>query len=419
MISAAQWNRNVAPLNSGKWRAPAGGITMAQTPFGRCLSAERGSAWRHPWFTELVWVGEQSRWVAGVRPGFVNGQCPVYRQRVADLVDSNRWGFGVNPLSGKPYFSSWIFAHKQEEWATRYVDTPLYAKPAIDLSWRNVGFDGPGSVVPDFFKKLGVQSAPAGLEADLMAGTYDVSKNTPAAGNRLLRASEIVLHQPRTALTAQVAATPTGMRQYLGMQNAPAGDVLRVFAKSSTTASGATGIDPVSLLFEEDSWDEVTIATVYLLSPPDAPLGSEPDLGWMPFVRHGLFWNLLWMQPGLQELSVVTEDFVVPLPGIGGMLVYAFAASAINDVLQAAWNMVIAHSLKGTFWTVTGGGSSANFPEVSSTLLSASREDFDGLDKDLRLSAERVAAANAIKAARLDPVFPYRARAFDLTLLEA
>jgi hypothetical protein len=422
MIDAPTWNRTVGPVRGNRWRAGTR-VNVVRTPVGQCLTLAPKKEWRHPWFTQAVWVGSESKWVATVQPGFVNGICPVYRQAFLSLAQSQANGFGINPLSGEFYFSSPIFNKSTGQVAaqTEIFNVPLYAQPAMELGFRNVGFDGPGSVVPDFFKRLGVQDAPKGLEEDLLNGTLDLSKQAPQRGNRLLRACDIVLHQPRTALTSTWTLGELGqVTQELGMRSALPSERLKIYTTPEfRDGSLATGIDPAARFFEEATWDETLVSTVFLVSPPDTEPYSEPDVTWQPFVRHSLFWNLLYAQPGLEPVASSNVQFLPPLPGVSGLLIGSYVAASLNDLSQQAWNAILAHSLSGSFWTVTAGGSTAEFPEAVSANGNDGSKGIDGLNKDARLAAERLAAQMAIRAARLDPVFPYKARRFDISLLAA
>jgi hypothetical protein len=237
-----------------------------------------------------------------------------------------------------------------------------------------------------------------------------------------------VLHQPRPALTSQITLEPgiatgiSNVTQTLGLRSAAPGDRLKVYASSQYEALAAirTGIDPLLGDYEEPTFDELLIATVYLLSPPNKPLRSAPDATWIPYVRHGLFWNLNYATPPFRIAGVgnAVGDLLAPVKFLGGgaaAIVISFLTASINDAYNQALNILTAHSMAGSFWTATGGGSSSEFPEV---VAGDDDAGSTGLDKDGRLQAKRNAAAKALKSARLDPAFPYRAMPFPEAFLE-
>jgi hypothetical protein len=43
---------------------------------------------------------------------------------------------------------------------------------------------------------------------------------------------------------------------------------------------------------DDPQFDELHIATVWIVSPPDADAGAQPDHTWMAYPEHFVFWNL-------------------------------------------------------------------------------------------------------------------------------
>jgi hypothetical protein len=238
------------------------------------------------------------------------------------------------------------------------------------------------------------------------------------------------VHQPRLALTSTIELHPEGLAtgvsnvtQTLGLRSAPGGDRLKVFATSLWQDVNTTApIDPLAGLYEEATWDERLVATVYLLSPPDAAPGSEPDEKWVPYVKHELFWNLTYLakndlqSPQLDNAVGKLLAVVNVLGGGSGGLAVNFATASLNDLTQQALNLLSATSMAGTWWTSTGGGASSEFPVTESAQDAASAKF--GWNKAARLQAQRIAAAKALKAARLDPAFPFRGVEFPISLLD-
>ena len=395
------------------------GITIQRAMEGQVISrADAGKPWRHPWFVRPAWSARAQRWIATVKPGFVNGRAPIWRTTVKEQAAA-QVANGINPLTGKPFFSDPVFAQPKTTPATeRTIDIPLTLSPAIPLVFRALGFDGASDeAVPAYFVRLGAAQHPQ-LNLDAIAGG-DLSSLTPDVPQnlRLLRAADVWVHQPRFALTSDItfpAGLVTGAgiaTQTLGLRSAVPGDKLRVMTGKLTPPPG---IDPTRFDFEDVPWDELLIATVFLLSPPHTPSGSAPDASWLPFVRHGLFWNLNYV-PATPAFSPAdpTIPFLPPLAAGAAQLVTNYLIASINDLTQQALNLVTAHDLSGTFYTPTGGGHDATFPEEPI----APAQGRTGLDKAGRLAARAVAARRAAKAAKLDPDFPFTAVLFDPALL--
>lgn len=395
-----------------------GGGARVTQGIGRQSFTARGSGgkWRHPWFTALR--HEQGQWTATVKPGFVNGQCPIVRttalEQGADAKD-----FGTNPLTGKKYFSDPVFNGGQTvEPKLVRVDVPLYLSPRLTMSWRPLGWDGPpGSQVPEFFANLGAGSQP---RIDLSAPEVNLDLlPQPPEGLRLLRVCDVVLHQPRLALTSTLNVLPgllTGgfaAQQTLSLLAPPAGDSLRLF---SGVFQPPVEIDPTAFDFTEQPFDERLVARCYLLSPPKTPQLSEPDATWTPYVQHFLFWNLEYQTPSFQQVPGDDNiQFIPPLAGGVAQIVINSITSQLNDATQRAFNQIVARSMAGTHWTATGGGHSSVFPEPETASAAGRR----GLAHATNLRERSLAADLARRATRLNPAFPYEARGASTTLFSS
>ena len=404
----------------------APGVTLSENSLARTISAGRSRRWRHPWFTEAVWLPQKGAWVAFVLAGFVNGIAPVVRVSVADLREARGTFFGqlVDAKAGAAEIEqlAWLAIPKdgQSTADATLADVPLYLRPPIGLnSWRKVGYGGEGSV-PLFFRDRGVGKPPATEPGTAQA--------RPPAGNRLLCACDVFLEQPRAALSASLELNPAGavagtslVSQTLRMQEKAAGARVRlqsgefsVFEQSQLNFRGAGSLVAD---FEEQTTDRIKVSTVWMLSPPDAPVESQPDATWQPFAQHNLFWNLSWSQPLLRR-AVLSSDIFSPLLGtlsvLGGGVGFVWASSVaagINDSVQGAYNILRAMSLEGTFWTPTGGGSTSAWPET------AVPEVKPGIDKAATAAARALAARQTKINRRLDPPFPFEGLKFNRSLL--
>jgi hypothetical protein len=233
------------------------------------------------------------------------------------------------------------------------------------------------------------------------------------------------LHQPRLALTSQISIEPglaigqTHVQQLLSVASEVPGDTLRVLAGTYLPPEQA-GIDPLTGDYTEPPYDELRIATVYLLSPPDAAPHSEPDGKWEAYVAHGLFWNLSY-QPGIFRAPAVDPGigFIPPLAGGAAQIVINYLTSAISDILQDAENLVMGASLAGTWSAPTGGGHRADFPPSNPSIGSESATGTTGLDKAGQLAAQAKAKQRAQANGALDPDYPFFAMPFRPELLSA
>ncbi len=377
------------------------GARLVRNPTGQAVSMQ-GADWHHPWFTKAYFWPSQNEWVAVVRPGFVNGRCPSVLTTADRMKATPTFLAPITAWDGAADIAQ--AARLAEE--TEKVDgktklyVPLYRNPLLSLPYRELGLDAP---IPLYFVRRGVVEM-----------------------NRRVVSSDIVLHQPRTALTSQIdfpvdyILGTSIVTQTLSERTPAPNDSLKIISTAQFDPVQNNNYDPGTgdwmRSYEEQTWDETLIATVYLVSPPGAK--GNPDGSWMPFVAHKLFWNLNWSQPRLQpppNMSVpgaLTASFSVLAGGVGQLLIGSIMGS-INDMMNAAANIVSANSLAGNFWTPTGGGADAVFPDPPEDTT-----DTFGFDKTARSKAKR---AKAIKAGalidKLDPAFPHNAIAFPISLL--
>ena len=192
---------------------------LAGLAAGQALALSRVGGSTHPWQTTPGFSTELG-WFALVEPGFVNEECPTVRTNIEEQAQTER-DFGKNPLTGKGYFTADVFSQPAHVVNRKIIDVPLYLAPAIALSFRAIGFDGPaGSAVPLYFKDRGAADAPK--EADPLAEDAGFSAvNETPRGLRLLRVCDLILHQPRLALTSTITIAPTAATRLAGSPFAP------------------------------------------------------------------------------------------------------------------------------------------------------------------------------------------------------
>ena len=407
---------------------------LTQSSLGRSISlSPRRDGWQHPWFTVPMWLPKTKKWSARVLAGCVNGVSPMVRVTAGELRDARGTFYGqlVDANTGAAEIKQLALLAIGDGLDAGTPDNaqlviPLCQNPPIGLnSWRAIGWDGAGRV-PQFFLDRGVNRPSAAIRAASDGGQISGNDVMPPKGNRLLRACDIIVHQPRVGLTSQMTygeplATGDSVAQQILTVVPPADkDFLKINIGTFDQAlqNGMNYSGGTSLLnnYEEKTWDEILVSTVYVMSPPDAALDSEPDETWQAFVRHGLFWNLSWAQPDFHP-PISTSPFgalvaiAAHLGSGAGSFAVNYIAASIDDMNQAAVNLLTASSMAGSFWTSTGGGTTSAYPAVPAAKVSP------GLDKAATAAAKARAAAAAKRRQQLDPDFPYEGIKFNRSLL--
>lgn len=346
--------------------------------------------WVHPWRVEMNWTRRAGRgeWQATIEPGFVNGR-PAYIDMPAEFFqEAVRTGarpqdFGINPLTGRPYFEAWVFQHASAAPAAARVvgdgiPVRLTADPAPWVSvtrWRNpiasagVRATPEGSVVtlpgegyPPYFAELGVVPADRG-GADVLSATTARARRDPAR-TRQLRAAEIILSVPRpgTRLEYEVQSPLTSpaavqlstafVTDYFNRQQGRARvrAALRFIPPGESTIAGTfstllNGGDP--------QFDELHLATVWMVSPAGMSAEAQPDEAWEPVIQHRVWWNVNYAPRNIprteKEGPVV---FLLPLAFGSAQGIINGILSSINGALNEAISY-LRTSADGTgrFWS--------------------------------------------------------------------
>ncbi len=406
---------------------PSATTRLSENALGRTLSATRRGPWRHPWFTEPMWSPKSKTWTCVVKSGFVNGHSPVVSTTAGALRESRGAFYGqiVDARSGAAEIAQAArLASSTDDYAgmddgTR-IDVPLYQRPPIGLhAWRRVARPSL------YFQQRGAKPPPPS-EINSMTGQVKIVQ--PEKGARVLRACDVIVNQPRTALSSSMNITAAGavtgmgfVNQTLTMRGPSAGEKLRIqtgsFSELQEMDNQYKQATQLVDNYEEATWDRIKIATVYLLSPADTSEEAPVDETWTAFVQHAQFWNLAWYQPALQDVVTNTDIFrpvlgmLSVLGGGAGFLWASSVASSINDATQGAYNLLKASSLAGTFWTLTGGGSTSAWHKPTP------QKPKPGMDKVANAIARARYEATVRKAEQLDPPFPYEGAKFNTALL--
>jgi hypothetical protein len=310
-------------------------IRAVQSLHGTVMSRDlENDEWRHPWHTQVRWDGQA--FVAQVNPGFVNGNAPY--------ASDYRGGAAV-PLTGDP-----------EE---------RYKLPEMRLAWRKVGgdadeLDGFDEPIPEFFKFQGVEERrPSKLQAIFEGGSYNIPTEYPT--ERYLRASEVVLRQPRQSLWWEVEALSplisSASVKWTPIIKAPPSKDSKVLVLPRIM--NIEDLPPEVRLLRalkdgalDNGFDQEMIATVYALSPPKKGKGQPPNQDWKIYVQHHLFWNMMhWTHVNVEPVSnnitlAVPLAFGMAQPLINGLL------APVNDFFSEALAFASNNTVESGFWSI-------------------------------------------------------------------
>ncbi|PAW63359.1 MAG: hypothetical protein B9S36_04955, partial [Verrucomicrobiia bacterium Tous-C2TDCM] len=229
-------------------------------------------------------------------------------------------------------------------WLTENPQMPLRQWRAIgtDASPESVSVSGFETIVesfepvPEFFRSLG-----AGEDG------------------RLLRATEIVLHQDRLTtgtnwtFGAGVDGTVAQFNVTYGLQP---GSRERAYLRTTSRHEPPAPPDPMDRLMgrsEDEGFDALHLATVYLLSPEDMSAGSNPGPDWTPYVKHRVFWNLVHavrFDPPVGRTENITL-FTGLAGGVADGIINQLLAEN-NDKSAAASEFLANRTVEGRFWSI-------------------------------------------------------------------
>jgi hypothetical protein len=326
----------------------------------------------HPWQIRPLWhkdnKAKYGEWRGVISAGLVNclpayvkmkyGEAPqqakarIILQAIEDLAKKKSTG-----ENGKETKST---IPKPDELVKIYLDE----NAEIKFHWRKIGSDGsPDSVsgnsnsggitgvfekVPDFFKRLGVADA----------NTKILDK--PAETQRLLRACDIVLNQPRVGLvnTSDIssAAIDTTLVSINPAFSLPSDrePFLTALAKFTTPEPKNPKFD--DLIFQrfiDSPVDQFHLSTVYLLSPV-LPLLDKDDLsGWQCYFKYNCHHNLVHAAQQIENrVEFKPLSLIVPLAGGVAQPVINYILAEANFFAQAALDFYQQRKLNGKFYAI-------------------------------------------------------------------
>lgn len=284
------------------------------------------SDWDHPWKLQPRWVEDDNgngKWSVTITPGFVNG---------------------ANVVIGS-------------------TDLPLTANssPILKISgFRDA--TGLGGSYPALFKKLGArqpQHPDPALSGSLEENAQvEVPLFPDQYGTRRLMAADFLLHIDHTGVrTDTTYADPeTGN---LVIHSAAFTDALSRYPYRIQTVPEYTAVQYPTMLdrmmgtMDEPNFDQLLLATLWLLSPPNEPDDTPPDPTWSPYTQHFVFWNLGYANvnefnlTNVQPITIHTGLAFGLLDSIGNSML-----APINDAYQDVMNAMNETSMRGYFWTL-------------------------------------------------------------------
>jgi len=214
----------------------------------------------------------------------------------------------------------------------------------------------PGEGYPRFFEQLGVVPAHKGG-----AGISAVEQEHDPNRTRQIRAADIVLVSPRMATRQQVdVLDPLTDSQTVQISTVFVNDRVRsapsrhwIFATSKWNPPlEPTALDRLMGMAVEPQTDELKLATLYLVSPPDFPAEEEPDGSWSPYPQHYAFWNLNHasraQMPAAPPKAIELRTGL--LFGIADSL-FSGLLSPVNDAYAQIHAFLNSADFKGQYWT--------------------------------------------------------------------
>lgn len=314
----------------------------------------------HPWLTTVGRSTQEiidndgntatdSVWSVVIKPGFVNGEEPIYRQKYVEktVVD----GVKVNKTAER--------------------NVSLLDGPEIALENKESNFAPPPRPLP-FFKEMGITDANAssGVSVSEFGVKINVTPSNEEQPTRYLLQTVIYL--------AQARATQRLISEVVG--NIVTGQLVNYKVTYDLQALQGLGDRPriqiggmmpelappiMGRIYEDAGLDYLEICTVYFVSPDgfspstakDATpqeRGVIPTKDWDPYVKHNLFWNLNYAmrtEPPVNLPGYMLDPFTAAFTGR-----YTVAAGAITGSINALLDEALAAAFnnasnRGRYWS--------------------------------------------------------------------
>lgn len=350
IIPAETWNGMIREVMRA--RVIAGiGCGTEQTPGGCILSGSGTGNWRHPWKVSARWRYDATiqpqggAWVATIWPGFVNARDVTITQNRKPAPQSADAETVEVPLTDEQP-PELVFGGFRDPAAPSGIEE----SESGDLIVK------PGEGYPKFFEQLGVVPVAKGGK-----GLEALDSEPDPDRTRQIRACDIALITPRMAARQTVTVLdPLTDAQSVDISTAFDNTALRN-ARSAHWLIATTKWEPPMQPTAEDKLmgtavepqtDEIKIATLWLVSPPDAGSEDEPDETWTPYPQHFVFWNLNHasraQMPGKPQQPITLHTGL--LGGIADSIFNALL-SPVNDAYAQISAYLDAADFTGMYWS--------------------------------------------------------------------
>jgi hypothetical protein len=363
---------------------------------GQTYRYDGNEDWDHPWRLSAEWDYTIKKWRIWVNPGFINGYPPtiavptdtLQKFEVMNFPQSQQ-SFGINPLTGKPYFSAFIFDKKKDPnekqtqqqvtasndksdlWITDPAGPSLVADQFFNPLAPTVAFAEDGTAVvtpgsyPLFFKTAGVRPPDDTADTSAALGNAATKKvvskfNGPETeGTSELRSCDIVLIAEHYAIKDDVyqADPSTGNVTIISaaFTSPPTRFPFRLTLEDRHSVQPAYPdiLDKLAGNLDEPTFDTILIGRMFFVSPPNPPNGKDAvvDESWVPYGQHFCFWNLGYAQPNYMPAPHY-DPITINIPLAGGLATAIgnqFLAP-LNDAQQNILNALNQSSSAGYFW---------------------------------------------------------------------
>lgn len=350
-IPAETWNGLIRDIVRA--RAVGGiGCETKQTASGCLITGSGGGQFRHPWQVSARWRYNDSiqplggQWVANIWPGFVNGHDVTITEKRKDEAAASAEKTTVEvPLTDE----------EPPELAIHGFRNPV-APGGVEASLSGDIIVKPGEGYPKFFDQLGVVPAAKGG-----SGFQAMEPEADPTRTRQIRACDIVLVTPRMATRQTVdVLDPFTLGQTISIDTVFDNNALRnarsrhwLIAPSKwRPPEPPTPLDKLMGTAVEPQTDEIKLATLWVVSPPDAGEDDEPDETWTPYPQHFVFWNL--NQASRAQMPGRPPEplrFFLPLAGGVAQPIINAILDPINDANNQISAFLNAADFTGLYWS--------------------------------------------------------------------
>jgi hypothetical protein len=251
----------------------------------------------------------------------------------------------------------------------KYVPLTDEDPAGILMAWRNPiessGVDASsGEIVyskgegyPEFFESLGVKpAAPGGASSE---ADFDPTRTC------CIRACDVVLTTPRTAVVQTVSLSdPFSAAGTIQLGEKFVNDGFRdaINGGFQHRLLGFDKFDPPREptmeerffgTYVEPQEDQIKIATVWLVSPPDWDDTKDPDGSWTAYPKYDCFWNLC--HASQQDVGRPPNNPITLYTGlVAGFAdsIFQGLLSPVNDAFQKIEAAILGSNFKGKYWSI-------------------------------------------------------------------